>query len=383
MEGKRGRAIIIGAGPGGLTASIALREAGFETEIFERSGQMQEIGSGLTLWPNAIEALDKLGLAGAVLSKSKPSAGIEMRSWSGTPIFSVRPASEFDDPDAMYSLAIHRGELQKILLAAAGETEIKLGARCTGFDQDERQVTAFFEDGTTARGDLLIAADGIRSLIRAKLFGNRKLRYAGYTVWRGVTEFHLKQSTGMTSIGRGAQFGLFPMTRGRVYWFASANAAEGDKDWPIGRKRELLKRFANWHEPIRAVIEATDEDAILRNDIYDMNPMRGWSKGRVTLLGDAAHPTTPGLGQGACQAIEDGVVLAACLNSEKDIGSSLKAYESRRIPRTRTITMQSRRMGQMGKWENPVMCWLRNMMMKSFPEHLMVQQLKKVFSFEG
>ncbi|HYP30173.1 MAG TPA: FAD-dependent monooxygenase [Blastocatellia bacterium] len=383
MGGRGRRAIIIGAGPGGLTSAIALRRAGFEVAVYERAQEMREIGSGLTLWPNAMQALEKLELAEAVRAESLPSAGIAMRSWRGAPLFFAGSEKTADDPAPVYGLAIHRAELQRILLNALGEDAVRLDARCTGFRQESGKVTAQFEGGRAATGDVLIGADGIRSVIRDRLFGERPLRYAGYTVWRGVTPFPLKDGVGLTSMGRGEQFGLFPMTRGRAYWFASAIAPEGGRDWPVGRKRELLERFRGWHAPICDVIEATEEAAILRSDIYDQTPARAWSKGNVTLLGDAAHPTTPGLGQGACQAIEDGVVLANCLVEKGDVASALKAYEARRIPRTSAITTQSRRMGEMGKWRNPFACWLRNMLIRSIPENLMLQQLSRVFSFDG
>jgi 2-polyprenyl-6-methoxyphenol hydroxylase-like FAD-dependent oxidoreductase len=198
-----------------------------------------------------------------------------------------------------------------------------------------------------------------------------------------VTEFRLEESAGITVLGRGAQFGIFPMTAQRVYWFASVNAPEGARDWPVGRKRELLERFGDWHSPVRAIIEATDEAAILRNDIYDHEPLRRWGEGRVTLLGDAAHPATPNLGQGACQAIEDAVVLARCLGESPEVAAALRAYESRRRPRTSAITLQSRRMGRMGRWENPLLCWLRDRLIKNFPEQLRLAQLGELFRFEA
>jgi 2-polyprenyl-6-methoxyphenol hydroxylase-like FAD-dependent oxidoreductase len=183
-------------------------------------------------------------------------------------------------------------------------------------------------------------------------------------------------------MGRGAQFGFFPMTRNRVYWFASVNAPEGGDDWTVGRKRELIERFEDWHKPIEMLIESTDERSILRNDIYDLKPLRSWSVGRITLLGDAAHPSTPTLGQGACQAIEDAVVLAASLREAPEIASALRGYESRRIQRTSAITMQSRRIGQIGCWKNPALCWLRDKLISSVPAPIRLQQLSGMFRFE-
>lgn len=376
---KSKRAIIIGAGPGGLTAAITLSQAGFEPVIYEQASELREIGSGLTLWPNAMSALEQLGLAEAVQAVSLPFPGIAMRSWRGELLFDVvhQPVENF----GVYGVAIHRAELLNVLLGAIDRTIITLGTRCVSYHQDDQQVSAIFDRGLEASGDILIGADGIKSVIRGQLFEAAPLRYAGYTVWRGVTQFQLENQVGLTSMGRGAQFGLFPMTQDRVYWFACANALAGDHDWDVGRKRELLERFRDWHEPITAVIAATDESAILRNDIYDLDPLRQWSDRRVTLLGDAAHPATPNLGQGVCQAIEDAVVLANCLQEIPEIPLALRAYESRRIPRTSEITMQSRRMGQMGQWNNPILCWFRNQLIKRTPEPVRFQQLSKIFSF--
>jgi 2-polyprenyl-6-methoxyphenol hydroxylase-like FAD-dependent oxidoreductase len=376
------RVIIIGAGPGGLAAAIALRQAGLAPVVFERASQMREVGSGLTLWPNAMNALERLGLKKAVESISLPTTGIAMRSWRGGLLFDVPSSITFENRFGVSGAALHRTELVAALVEALGEGGIKLGARCVGFAQDEAGVVAHFEDGSEISGDLLIGADGIESGIRAQLFGKPKLRFAGYTVWRGVTRFDLEVDVGVTSMGRGAQFGYFPMTGGRVYWFASAAAREGGKDWPVGRKREIIERFGDWHKPIRSIVEATGEAAILRTDIFDLKPLKRWSIGRVSLLGDAAHPSAPTLGQGACQAIEDGVVLASCLGGASDVPFALKAYESRRIPRTSAITIQSRRMGRMGCWKNPVGCWLRDRLIKAMPERTRLQQLSGIFRFE-
>jgi FAD-dependent urate hydroxylase len=381
MEGRK--AIIIGAGPGGLTAAIALRQAGFDPVVYERSVDMREIGSGLTLWPNAMMALERIGLADAVREVSLPPTGIAMRSWRGELLFDVMSNEQMEDLFGVYGAALHRAELQSVLLRTLGDDIVKLGSRCVGLQQSDSGVAAHFDDGRIASGEILIAADGIRSVIRGLLFGERRLRYAGYTVWRGVTDFRLDQNTVLTSMGRGAQFGIFPMTRDRVYWFASVNAPEGDSDWAVGRKRELLERFGGWHKPIREIIEATDEPAILRNDIYDQEPLSRWSDRRVTLLGDAAHPSTPNLGQGACQAIEDAVVLGGCLRDEPDVITALRKYETRRLARTSSITMQSRRMGRVGTWKNPVACWFRDKLIKSTPENVWLQQLSRMLRFEG
>jgi len=377
------KAIIIGGGPGGLAAAIALRRAGFDTVVYERGGQRLEVGSGLTLWPNAMKALGSLAIAEAVWSVSLPTAGIAMRSWRGELLFDIKPANPSEASSDLYGAALQRAELLNVFLEALGEGVVKFGARYTGYSQDDRNVTAFFEDGSQARGSILVGADGIGSLIRGQMLGNTKLRYAGFTVWRGVAEFKLSQNVGVTTMGRGAQFGLFPMRGNKVYWFASANAPEGERGPSTGTKGELIERFGDWHEPIKEVIESTNQSCIIRTDIYDHDPLTRWSEGRVTLLGDAAHAATPNLGQGACQAIEDAVVLATCLGEAPDVVAALKAYESRRMKRTSAITMQSRRLGQMGRWKNPLACWIRDKLIKSTPDRVRLQQLGDMFRFEA
>ena len=171
------------------------------------------------------------------------------------------------------------------------------------------------------------------------------------------------------------------MSRDRAYWFAQRNAPEGEQDKAGGRKRELLELFHDWHDPIPAVIEATDEAHLLRNDIYQTKPLRHWSRGRVTLLGDAAHAMTPNLGQGACQAIEDAVILGDCLRAEPDVIVALQLYERRRIKRTRWVTWQSELMAPAVQMENPVIARVRNVLVKSLPVDLFVQGLMWIINY--
>jgi 2-polyprenyl-6-methoxyphenol hydroxylase-like FAD-dependent oxidoreductase len=373
--------MIIGAGPGGLTAAIALRRVGFEPIVFERAAALREIGSGLTLWPNALRALAWLDLDEPIRSISRSSGGMTMRTWRGDALFDMSAAT-LEQHFGGAGVALHRAELQALLLETLGAERVQLDHSCIGYQQDETGVTALFERGLTARGAILVGADGIKSRIRSQLIGASALKYAGCTVWRGIAEYPLHSCVGQTSMGPGSQFGFFPMTRDRVYWFGSANAAEGAPDQPGGRKRELIRRFQDWHAPIRALIEATDEAVILRNDIYDHDPLSRWSDGCVTLLGDAAHPITPNMGQGACLAIEDAVVLARCLEAAPNSRAALQAYQAQRMQRTASITLQSRRMGQIGQWRHPLVCWLRNQMIKRTPAGMRVRQLESMFQFE-
>lgn len=241
---------------------------------------------------------------------------------------------------------------------------------------------AEFAGGEEAQGDFLVGADGLHSVVRGRLHGTERPRYAGYTAWRAVTTFKIQPTTS-ESWGHGKRFGIVPIGGSRVYWFATKNAPEGQPEHPEGRKQKLLHLFKGWHPPIVDLIEATDPEAILRHDLYDRKPMkRSWGEGRVTLLGDAAHPTTPNLGQGACQATEGAFVLAQQLRSAMDIAAALRRYEAQRLPRTAFITNLSWRIGRMAQLENPVLCWLRNTALRVVPVGIQTKQLGKVLEFE-
>ncbi len=304
-----------------------------------------------------------------------------IRSWQGE-ILSETPVVELTKQFGVAFRAVHRADLQAMLLKALGDGVVQPGAQCISFTQDRAGVRVQFAGGQEAYGDVLIGADGIHSVIRAQLFGQAKPRYAGYTAWRGVTSFE-QDGNVFESWGRGSRFGFVPLSQGRVYWFATRNAPEGKADGASGSKRELLDLFAGWHEPIEAVIEATEEGAILHNDIYDREPLHQWSKGRVTLLGDAAHPMTPNMGQGACQAIEDALVLADCLHNASCIETALQTYEQRRIKRTNAIVKRSRDIGRVAQWENPLACSVRNAILKRTSSGMLLKQLGWVVGYEA
>jgi len=372
--------IIIRAGPGGLTLAVALRQAGIGACVYERAAVASDRGSGLTLWPNALRALDAVGQGTAVRDLSAPLDGIAMFVSRGAELFRVERRA-MHDRFGDSGLALQRSELTGVLLKQLGEESVRFGFTCTGVENNGSGATAHFADGSEAHGTVLVGADGLRSSIRTHLFGSRTLRYSGYTVWRGLANMRLRQGVGLTSLGCGSQFGIFPMARDRVYWFASTNAPEGEQR-RAGRKQTVRERFGAWHPPVQEIIENTCETAIIRNDVYDMDPLDSWSSGSVTLLGDAAHPSTPDLGQGACQAIEDAVVLARALDRASDIPTALATYEQQRLKRTRAMSLQSRRIGQAGTWTNPLVCWLRNQAIRHIPPSLRLRQMEWMFDFK-
>lgn len=377
------KALIIGGGIGGLCAAIALRQAGIDANVYEKVTEMHEVGAGLTLWTNAVRALQKLGLTDALQAIGTPYTRATIYSWQGE-ILSETPVDALLKQFQVASIGVHRADLQAVLLNILGNDAMQLGAQCTGFTQHEAGVCVSFADGKEAWGDVLIGADGIHSVIRSQLFGLAKPRYAGYTAWRGVTLFQVEQiGHAFETWGNGKRFGFVPLNQGRVYWFATHNMPQGRGDGTMGTKRAVLDLFRGWHEPIEALIQATEESAILHNDIYDQKPLHHWGKGRITLLGDAAHPMTPNMGQGACQAIEDALVLAACLRNARNMEAALRAYEKERIKRTAAIVKRSRTIGRVAQWESPLACSIRNAILKRTPSDVLLKQLEWVLAYQA
>jgi 2-polyprenyl-6-methoxyphenol hydroxylase-like FAD-dependent oxidoreductase len=241
-----------------------------------------------------------------------------------------------------------------------------------------------FVNGHADHADLLVGADGIHSTIRKQLFPNTRLRYSGYTAWRGVVATKDESALGTTSEswGCGSRFGILRIDKERVYWFATANAPAGETEMPAKRKISLQQRFKGWHHPVELLISSTPAERILHTDIYDIEPMKRWSSGRVVLLGDAAHPTTPNMGQGGCMAIESSVVLARCLEQERDLASALSRYEAERMPRTKWITQQSWTIGRIGQLDNRLACALRDTLVGLAPGFAVNRQLERAVGFE-
>ena len=347
-------------------------------EVYEQADELRAVGAGLTIWANAIRALRLLGLADEVIRAGSKIERGELRTAEGRVLSRSHPGElekRFGEP----TVAIHRADLHEILLNALQPGTVRLNAKCSGFQQDEEGVTANFADGQTSRASMLIGADGIHSIIRQELFPEIKLRYSGYTTWRGVVETRDESALGTTSEswGCGARFGIVRIDRERVYWFSTANVEEGQKLTPAESKSFLLEHFKGWHHPIKLLIESTPAEHILHNDIYDIEPMRKWHEGRVVLLGDAVHPTTPNMGQGACMAIESSLALARCLALSDSLSESLTRYEEGRMPRTRWITGQSWRIGRIGQFENRFVCALRNLFVQLAPDSLTIKQIER------
>jgi 2-polyprenyl-6-methoxyphenol hydroxylase-like FAD-dependent oxidoreductase len=370
------RALVVGGGIGGLAAALALRRVGLDVVVLEQAPKLEVLGAGLALAANAVQALERLGVADSVRARGERTERLQAHKPDGATIVDL-PLADRE------MLGIHRADLQDVLADELGDA-LTLGVACTGFTDDGYRVVVEGSDGESRAADVLVGADGLRSKTRAWLLGDRPPRYAGYTGWRAVAGFeHPSLRARMTETwGRGVRFGLIPIGGGRLYWFVSETRAEPDAPLVPGRKQEIARLVAGWHEPIGAVIDATLEDAISGTGIYARQPTRTWGRGRVTLLGDAVHPMTPDLSQGAAQALEDAVVLAASLRDAGGAVTGLRTYEAARRKRAAQIVRRSYAAGRLAQASSALGTRARDLLMGSLPDRLHGIQQRQIVDVE-
>ena len=340
--------------------------------MLEQAPRLEAVGAGLGLASNAMQALDRIDVGGAVRARGLATERLVACKPDGKPLIEVTL-------EGRDMLGIHRADLQEVMAAELRDA-LRLGATCAGFRDGGSSVTVALNGGEELEGDLLVGADGLRSRTREQLLGDGPPTYAGYTGWRAVTDLESDSLRGrMTETwGRGIRFGLIPIGRGRVYWFVSESRDEPEAPMVPARKAELSRFVEGWHEPIQAAVAATPEDAITGTGIYWRKPLGNWGRGRVTLLGDAAHPMTPDLSQGAAQALEDAVVLAASLR-DADPVTGLRAYEEARRKRAARIVRRSYQAGRLAQSSSALGVRLRDLLMGSLPDRLHgIQQAKIV-----
>ncbi|MFD6102152.1 FAD-dependent monooxygenase [Nocardia salmonicida] len=360
-------AIVVGGGIGGMAAALALAGRGWSVEVLERAPEVAEVGSGISLWSNALRALDALGVGDTVRAQgmAEVSAGIrdDRGRWlSRTDVATLR--ARFGAP-----VVIHRARLLDILRAALDEGSVRTGVTVREVRTDGTVV----HSAGTACADLVVGADGIRSVVRRAVCGDVAPRYAGYTAWRAVVDIDEALTEFGETWGRGARFGMAPLADGRVYCFAVYNAVEN----ATGSLAEVRDLFENWHHPIPALLAAADPDTVLHNDIYDLPALPTFTAGRIALLGDAAHAMTPNLGQGGCQALEDAVVLGR-LAGEPD---GLARYDRERRPRTAMITERSARIGIVGQLSARPLVALRDTALRLTPTSAQLRAMAEILDW--
>ncbi|MFI9511071.1 FAD-dependent monooxygenase [Nocardia sp. NPDC052566] len=361
-------AIIVGGGIGGLATAIAFLRKGWDVEVLERATTIAEVGAGLSVWPNALRALDALGVGAEVRARATEEGAAGIRDSKGTWL----SRSDTDLLRARYRLPImmHRADLFDILRAAIPESALRTGITVSEARTDGTVV----HSAGTSTGDVVVGADGIRSVVRRAVCGEVAPRYSGYTAWRVVVTPTEPMGDLGESWGRGERFGYAALADGRVYCFATGNMPAGTAG---GGLAELRRRFGTWHAPIPGLLAAADEGALLKHDLYDLPALKTYVAGRIALVGDAAHAMTPNLGQGACQAIEDAVVLAEVATRDGD----LTRYDAERRPRTQMIVTRSRRIGAIAQLSAAPLVALRNAVLRLTPSTAQANALAPVLDW--
>jgi 2-polyprenyl-6-methoxyphenol hydroxylase-like FAD-dependent oxidoreductase len=345
------RIAVIGAGIGGLTAALSLREAGFEVDVYEQAPVLTHIGGGINMGPNAARVLMRLGLGEDLLREGVRPIGTHQRRWDDGRTLQRAPLNpQCEELYGAPHITIHRADLLSVISSALPAERLYLGHRLKGFADKGDHVEAQFDNGERIAADILIGADGIHSAVRAILFGEEAPRFAGCVAYRGLVPAEriadLDLELGSQSwVGPGAHLVHYFVSRGRLLNFVGWTEHDqwNREDWTDRATLErALAAFEGWHPQVRRIIGAADECFIWA--LFDRDPLPRWSIGRVTLLGDSCHPMYPFMGQGAAQAIEDGACLAACLRaaSDADPAAVLRDYERLRLPRVMLLQAMSR-----------------------------------------
>ena len=354
------RILIAGAGIGGIVAALALLQRGFDVALYEQAAELRELGAGVQISPNGALVLRALGLEPALQAIASVPVAKEMRLFNTGQAWRVQDLGADAETrfGAPYWL-VHRGDFHAVLVHALAERApgaVHVDACCVDFTQDPDGVTLLLENGEQVRGAALIGADGVHSRIREALFGGMRATFTGFMAWRGVVPMQrlperLRQRYGMTWIGPHGHVVTYPLRRGELLNFVTA--IERD-DWLIeswseaGTVDECRRDLAAWHPDVLAIVDAIDVP--YKWAMLGREPMQQWSAGRVSLLGDACHPTLPFLAQGANMAIEDGMVLARCLEAYP-VGEALHRYEAARLDRTSRIVRGS--LENVSRYHNP------------------------------
>lgn len=374
---------IIGGGIGGLCAAIALQQKGFDAQVYEKVPQLKALGAGISLSANAVLALRKIKLDKELILAGHVLRHMRVLNEKGKHIAHTN-LEPVEHEFGAVNFSIHRAVLHEILMEYLTPGSLLLGKALSSFQQDEKSVNCTFEDGTKVKADTMIAFDGIHSAVRRQLLPKSKTRYAGYTCWRAIIDYvpkGWKDHQATETWGRNGRFGIVPIGNGKLYWFATANAPEQDKSMQSFGVKELMEHFRNFHAPVGEILSHTQDEQLIWNDIVDLRPIDTYAFDRVALAGDAAHATTPNMGQGACMAIEDAIVLANLLEKH-EVKEAFSKYEKQRMKRTHAIVKSSYALGRAAQWENKLLAKVRNMALRLIPESIQQKQIRQLYNVE-
>lgn len=377
---RQRKVLIVGGGITGLTLARALTRDGHGVTLVEKAPAFAPIGAGITLAGNAMAVLERLGLADEARAVGRRIAGGAVSDVRGRPLLHA----DLDDAGEKAALAdlwaLHRADLHALLARGASEAELLLGATVASLVDEGERVSVRLSDGSERAFDLVIGADGIRSVVRALALGDDAppVRYAGYTCWRVVAANRAGIDASYEQWGAGLRVGVVPLQGERVYAFLVANAPANGRD-PEGERRvEMLRRrFAGFAGPAGALLASLDDDAaVMRHDIDEL-ARPAFGRGRVLLVGDAAHAMTPNLGQGAAQGIEDALALTLSLRAHDDDAAVATAFRQLRAARVTSIQRTSRRIGAVAQWSNPLACALRDALLRAMPARSTLKSLER------
>lgn len=358
------KVIVVGAGMGGLTTALAMQQAGYEVEVYDRVSALRPAGAGISLWSNGVKVLNRLGLGGDI---ARIGGAMEQMAYYGGKTgelltrFSLAPLVE-QVGQAPYPVA--RTDLQQMLLSAFGADRVQLNKRCVAIEQTADSATAIFEDRHRATGDIVVGADGTHSVIRTQVLGQpTERRYVGYVNWNGlvpVSEDLAPANSWDIYVADGQRASVMPVGDNRFYFFLDVPLPKGTDNNPDTYRQELLAHFAGWAAPVQTLIQRLEPTKTNRVEIHDIEPLKSLVKGRVALIGDAAHSTAPDLGQGGCQAMEDAWCLANYLfTTNISVADALRRYEESRLERVAQIILKARKRSEMthGKVPDKTQRW--------------------------
>ena len=317
--------------------------------------------------------MDEIGLLDEILKSSGEFKNAYLKTKKGKILGKTAPKNEYP------IICIHRADLHKILLQNINANLYVDSGVKQLINLENGQVRVVFENDNTADFDCVIGADGIHSVVRQHILNDGPPIFRGYNVWRGVVKSNFEVGYSSETYGKGKRVGIVPIKDGVYGWWATCNETFLQDDAPEGTKHKLKRLFGDWHYPIPELIENTE--VILKNTLADRVPQKGWHKNNVVLIGDAAHPTTPNLGQGGCMAIEGAYLLAKCIHQYGLTTNAYEQYEKHQFPRSKTIVNESLKIGKIGQITNPILIALRNFVFKITPSFVTMKMIDKYFSY--